>query len=256
MLLHSPVTTEGLANSFNGWQPDNSGLLEVAATTPDFDLARFVGAMAGSSTWEVVASTDGLVAVVKEEPSADRLDFSRKSGYFGLHTDGTTRIPEIVMLHCVDPGNDPEVFPTVFADTREMIRTMRERGQGGLMDGVIFRYNQRNGAVHRRPLIQPHPVTGEDIMNIGLTPECGLEPAEGSGISPAEADALYAELVELGQDSLSLVHHWKAGELVAYDNVAYVHGRGLSPDIQPDATRTMHRTWLSRVALNDQGRPA
>ena len=91
----------------------------------DLDIESFVRLLSESKVLVPIASSDGIISHVKENPEADISDYSRSSRYFLLHTDGQylPAVPEIVILHCVDAGATE--IPTVFADTKDIIDILR-----------------------------------------------------------------------------------------------------------------------------------
>lgn len=89
------------------------------------------------------------------------------------------------------------------------------------------------------PMIGRHPVTGEDVL---LANEMHTDRV--LGLDEADSEAVLAEVFAvLYADDNCYTHHWRAGDLVLWDNIALQHGR-------PAWDRTEART-MQRVALGN-----
>jgi taurine dioxygenase len=82
-----------------------------------------------------------------------------------------------------------------------------------------------------------HRITGEPVVMAGeMHTDCVL------GLAPDESEALLAELfAHLYAPTNVYEHHWAAGDLVIWDNLALQHGRPAFPD---DEERTLQRVVL------------
>lgn len=241
------LSTEEFVDLLKGPEFRQSGFWQRLPV--DFHDESFLRSIA-SSPFETVESTDeGAISVVKEALGYHERDFSRKSGFFGLHTDGMyyPQVPEIGILYCVDAGSGS--FPTVFVDTRQLVEVMSRTIGIGKLQELDMIYTRKTNVKYPRPLLEPHPYTGEFVMNIGLTPQCRLVPKEGSSMTQEEADSLYRQLVQLSEGNLTIVHIWRDNDLVVFDNAVYVHGRGLpsGQTLQGDSERELKRIWLTRT---------
>ena len=73
-----------------------------------------------------------------------------------------------------------------------------------------------------RPVIIPHPRTGEPILYIS-----DMQTARIVGMDQPDSDAtLSALFAELYRDDRIYRHHWNNGDLVIWDNIALQHARG------------------------------
>ena len=92
----------------------------------------------------------------------------------------------------------------------------------------------------RRPLVIPHPSTGEPILYISE-----MQTARIEGLAREDSDALLEQLfAALYAPSNVYEHRWNQGDLVIWDNIALQHARcdltGMSPRV------------LQRVAVADK----
>jgi taurine dioxygenase len=93
-----------------------------------------------------------------------------------------------------------------------------------------------------RPVLWPHPVTGEEILFI-----FELYTARIDGLPQAESDALVEELFARLYDEEHVQEHvWKNGDFVMWDNLALQHGRA--------ELRTVRRRTLRRMTAGS-GKP-
>lgn len=67
----------------------------------DMDPELMLGALVTSDELEPIASSDGLISHVRENPSAHAADNSGSSRYYSLHTDGQylPTVPEMAVLY-------------------------------------------------------------------------------------------------------------------------------------------------------------
>ncbi len=247
------LSTEEFVDLLKGPGFEKSGFWQ--ALPVDFDDSAFLRSIA-TSPFQIVDSTDeGAISIVKEASGYHERDFSRKSGFFGLHTDGMyyPEVPELGILYCVNAGKGS--FPTVFVDTRQLVGTISECIGAEKLQELDMVYTRKTNIEYTRPLLEMHPYTGEFVMNIGLTPQCRLVPGKGINMTQEEANALYRQLVQLAEDNLTIVHTWSDNDLVMFDNAVYVHGRGLpnSQSLDGDSERELKRIWLTRKLLPQHG---
>ncbi|OGI95456.1 hypothetical protein A2917_02765 [Candidatus Nomurabacteria bacterium RIFCSPLOWO2_01_FULL_42_17] len=217
----------------------------------DLDAESFIKLLSESEILTPIASSDGIISHVKESPEAGASDYSRSSRYFGLHTDGQylTKVPEIVVLHCVDAGTSD--IPTVFGDTKDIIDILRNTSQLEEAKEYEFLFRKKEGLEFVRPLLEKRYQNDELIMNIAVaSPKCCLRPLPGSSKTQEDADKFYDLLGEIAEKNLKIIPHtWKKNSAIVFDNLRLIHGRGLlehknlgTHDIQ----RHLHRIWVSR----------
>lgn len=217
----------------------------------DLDPVAFIGSLSVGNVFMPIASSDGTVSHVRENPLASAADNSATSRYFSLHTDGKylPEVPEMVVLHCVDPGTSE--IPTVFVDTKDIIDTLQgiDRLDEAKEYDLVFR--NKDGIDFVRPLLEINPKNGEPVMNIAIaSPQCHLRPLADSDRTQANANKFYDLLEKIAEaDIPTSLHIWKKSDAVVFDNLRLVHGRGL-PEHKTletsDFQRHLHRIWLSR----------
>lgn len=219
----------------------------------EFNPEQFSQLTKESYPWYILESSDGPVSHVFEDPRADTKDHSHTNKYFGLHTDGQylDEVPPQCLLYSVDAGSGNT--PTVFADSRHLVQELYRTG--AIEDAMQFDfvYTKKEGARFRRPLIEINPLTGEEVMCVvGRSGPIRLVPSHESLKTEKEGDSFLDELSQLAASSLELVvHHWRTQQMVAFDNLSLVHGRGLSEreEVSPDTRRHLIRMWVGREAL-------
>jgi taurine dioxygenase len=89
------------------------------------------------------------------------------------------------------------------------------------------------------PMVRVHPETGRKALYVG-GPQHG-----GSivGMAPEDSEAFLNELRKHAtRQAHSYVHHWKAGDLVVWDNRCTMHCA--MPFNEKDHRRIMHRTQI------------
>jgi len=91
------------------------------------------------------------------------------------------------------------------------------------------------GTVH--PLVAIHPETGRRALYLGRRRNAYIE-----GMTLEESDALLDEVwAHATRDQFAWRHHWRAGDLVLWDNRCTMHRRDA---FDPGARRVMHRTQI------------
>jgi taurine dioxygenase len=89
------------------------------------------------------------------------------------------------------------------------------------------------------PVVRVHPATGRKSLYLGGEVISGVQ-----GMAPDEGIGLMRELLAFAtQDEFTYCHHWRAGDLVVWDNRCTVH-RGSKYDTER-YRRRMHRTTLA-----------
>ena len=217
----------------------------------DLDPVAFMGHVSVGKVLTPIASSDGTVSHVRENPLASAGDNSATSRYFSLHTDGKylAEVPEMVVLHGVDPGTSE--IPTVFVDTKDIIDTLQGIDRLDEAKGYDLIFRNKDGVDFVRPLLEVNPNNGEPVMNIAIaSPQCHLRPLAGSGRPQADADQFYDLLERIVEEGINTTSHtWRKNDAVVFDNLRLIHGRGL-PEHKilqtSDFKRHLHRIWLSR----------
>ncbi len=203
-----------------------------------------------NSSLSMVESSDGFISNVRETPNANPLDHSKSSGYFLMHTDGQylPKVPEMVVLHCVDPGTSE--MPTVFLDTQDILDILKKNNKLDEAQEYQFVFKNKKGIEFRRPLIEGHPITKEPLMNIAIaSPQCRLEVLPTSSKTQENADEFYKMIGETVEKELKYTPYtWKKNDTIVFDNLRLVHGRGMSENSNPssvDNQRHLYRIWLN-----------
>lgn len=91
-------------------------------------------------------------------------------------------------------------------------------------------YDSSTAAPHQvRPVIIPHPRTGEPVLYVGY-----MQTSRIVGMDKAQSDATLAALFgELYREDRVYRHRWNKGDLVIWDNIALQHSRGDLTGISP-----------------------
>lgn len=129
-------------------------------------------------------------------------------------------------------------------DTLEVKQDITYTAGGQLRDGFTPVTDVRKcpGAIH--PLVRTHPDTGRNALYLGRRRNAYL-----LGLEVAESEALLDELWQHAtQDFLTWHHHWRAGDVVVWDNRCVMHHRD---PFDAGARRIMHR-----AQARDEARPA
>jgi taurine dioxygenase len=109
----------------------------------------------------------------------------------------------------------------------------------GFADGFASR-DEIPGAVH--PLVCRHPATGRPVLYLGR-----LENAYIVELPDDESEALLDELwSHTTKPENSLAHHWRAGDILMWDNRCTMHRRD---DFNQNTRRIMHRSQVQGTAM-------
>jgi alpha-ketoglutarate-dependent taurine dioxygenase len=130
------------------------------------------------------------------------------------HTDGLLREtpPRFTLFYAVEApeqGGD-----TLFADARALYAQLDEEDRAALegLECVL-----PTGTRH--PLVKAHPVTGVPALYANLAATVGIV-----GVERSSAQRLFAQLSELYETERNAYrHHYRAGDLVIWDNEAVAH---------------------------------
>ncbi|MDP3705033.1 MAG: TauD/TfdA family dioxygenase [Legionellaceae bacterium] len=218
-----------------------------------FDVKLFIECVKQSNHIKIAPSTDGVISHVQDNDIANALDHSSSSKYFGWHIDGQylARVPEIVLLYCIDPGN--QNIKTIFADSYSLIKILRRRELLDTAKEFDFIYRKQNeGKDYRLSLINKHPITGDEVIFVGdYSPVIKLVPKIDSNKTLQDAKDFHSILADMVSNELHYkVVEWESGQMIVFDNIRLLHGRG-EPEgkykNRKDPARHLLRIWLNRI---------
>jgi alpha-ketoglutarate-dependent taurine dioxygenase len=174
-------------------------------------------------------------------------------GNYFWHTDKSYHaVPSLMtMLHAVElpPAGGDTQFANMVLAYRALPDAMKARLTGlraihsweasrlasGSKPASEAENHERPPVSH--PIVRTHPETGEKALYIGTHAAGGVE-----GMDLDEGKALLAELLaHATQDQFVYTHHWRAGDLVMWDNRALLH-RALANYEMGRHRRVLHRT--------------
>jgi taurine dioxygenase len=96
------------------------------------------------------------------------------------------------------------------------------------------------GASH--PIIRTHPESGRPVLFLGRRRNAYVD-----GLPLADSEALLDTLWSHATDpAFTWHHHWRAGDLLLWDNRAVLHRRD---PFDESARRIMHRTQIKGTAV-------
>jgi alpha-ketoglutarate-dependent taurine dioxygenase len=245
-----PLSTSAFYEELIGIDFNQEGP-RIRTYSVELDPASLIGSLSVSNVLMSIESSDGAVSHVRDNPAAGTADNSASSRYFFLHTDGKylQEVPEMVVLHCVDPGTSE--IPTVFVDTKDIMDVLQKTDRLDEARGYEFIFRNKGGINFVRPLIEINPVNSESVMNIAVgSPQCHLRPQDDSDRTQREADEFYDLLEAIVEEDVPIASHtWRRNDAVVFDNSRLIHGRGLAEHKSleiSDVQRHLHRIWLSR----------
>ena len=222
-------------------------------------VETIMDAATSSRRWKLISSSDGEISIVENRRIAQ--DYSANAAYFALHTDGLhyESPPQFAMLHCENAGTLS--VPTFFLDTTRLLERLSRRDREAVE--VLRRLDQvfigRGGRECRRPMIEINPLDSAEVMNITFG-RAYLRPArhvDGTGDEPHQAEtvAAFQRVLQQVEEMGLSTHDWSSGDLIAWDNHRFVHGRGNAVGSEG---RRLIRAWLSPKEFRSQssGRPS
>jgi alpha-ketoglutarate-dependent taurine dioxygenase len=221
----------------------NDSLLSIESVALDCDA--FAERISYVAPLRIVQSSDGVVSTVQDSDSTGR-DFSRQSGVFELHTDGLYHhwVPDLVLLYCISAGNSG--IPTTFVDTHLVMKALAATGRASALDEIEMVYTGRDGGEYPRSLVEAHPLTAKSIINLGA--RVYFRSKAGSALSGKGVVQVMHEFFEQLDSAPRYTHHWAKGDAVLFDNLRYVHGRGVSTvSGHGRCDRQLKRVWLART---------
>ena len=103
---------------------------------------------------------------------------------------------------------------------------------------TFARYDRDAVPHHAHPVFRKHPETGRTAVYV-----CPLMTEEIIGMDAAESEAVLAEIYAIqGRDAFVYEHHWRAGDMVMWDNRCLLHAR---TDFPRDQRRLLRRVTIS-----------
>ncbi len=160
--------------------------------------------------------------------------------------------PKASVLHALEvpPSGGDTSFCTMYGAWESLPDDLRERAlrlrvkhdgtynSGGyLRAGVTASDDPRTAPGTLHPLVCVHPETGRRHLYLGRRRNAWLE-----GLPLDESNQLLDHIwTAATADALTWRHHWRAGDLVLWDNRCVMHRRDA---FDPDARRVMHRTQI------------
>src|SRR3954452_5498678 len=215
------------------------------------DLSRELGEVAVVPTGE--HRRPEIQTITLDPAKSNALLVSYRQGNFHWHIDGATQeVPQkatFLSAQAVDPAGGDTEFATTYAAYEALPEDERQR-LADLQVVHSFAAAQRlanpdpsdeERAAWDRVPTRVHPLVwahrdGRKSMLLGATAETVV------GWQQDEARTLLDHLLEWStQPQFVLRHHWRAGDLVVWDNTGMLH-RALP--FEPSSVRLLHRTTL------------
>lgn len=163
-------------------------------------------------------------------------------------------VPGAVFYQCLDAPATEQGGETVFCDTSSVMEQVTSAELAAwCVTEIAYRTEVRSlhGGMKRRPLVDEHPVTGDNILRFDEPSDwdmAGANPAsieiyqDGQALSPVDASRFLEEFVPgLYQEGVTYVHRWRPGDFLFSDNHALLHGRR---SFEEGAQR-----WLRRIQI-------
>jgi alpha-ketoglutarate-dependent taurine dioxygenase len=208
----------------------------------DFDPLTFIE-LINDTKFRIVSNSEGKVSQV--EQGDDSRDLSRSVGNFDYHSDGLYHpiIPQFGLLFCKKQG--ARKATTRFSDSLSALNSLKHNESIEVLRKLDTVYINKSGIQYSQPLVQKHPLTGDEILVLGsrafLRPR--YKNAAVSGL-PTLRDISFVSnmLYEAIDSSFTHEQRWKDGDLIIFDNYRFLHCRH-SPE--PDFNRQLLRIWLN-----------
>ena len=211
--------------------------------------------VAATIRFSVENTSDGPISIVEDRKLEGPPDWSANLTYFAPHTDGAyyKHVPEFVILYCLDPGQ--QQTPTVFLDTVKALDHVRENHPAHYR--VLRRLEQvfvrNNGRECSRPVIETHPITGREVVNITLGRAFVRPLGYPANIAEMPHQQEMVEAVAALTNALwqSKVYEqqWEKGALLLWDNNTLIHGR---MEGSGNSSRRLVRIWLRDNVVHKQ----
>lgn len=177
------------------------------------------------------------------------------SGPLAWHSDlAFTEEPfEAISLHAVEvqDGKSWTAFANGITTLRDLEPELRAQLEGRDAVTVLSMIQTHRAVTYEtpdflpqqtRPLVIPHPHTGEPILYINE-----MQTARIEGLPRAESDALLTQLFDrLYAEDTVYRHHWNNGDVVVWDNIALQHARS---DLTGCHPRRMQRIVCARKSF-------
>lgn len=199
-----------------------------------------------------------LLGVNKFRPDGSLDQAIYRRGAEDWHTDGAYdadpfKATQLYALAVPSRGGDT-LFASAYAACEALPETLRQRlagvrgafTYGGRRRAVaLLNEEDRNRPPAFHPILRTHPETGRTALYFDPGKILFLE-----GIDPAESDALIDELTaRMIQPEATCRHHWRAGDIVIWDNrCAYHKAAG---DYPPEEDRIHWRVTIKQDTADD-----
>lgn len=162
-------------------------------------------------------------------------------------------VPGVLFFQCLEaPG--PGGGETLFCDTNSVLAQVNSAELAAWCATEMAcpcETRTLHGGEKRRPLVDQHPVTGEQILRFDEPMEMEMvdgEPAElriyqdRQALSAAESSRFLQGIVpRLYQESVCYVHEWRDCDFILADNHALLHGRRA---LGPSGRRRLQRVHI------------
>ena len=157
------------------------------------------------------------------------------------------------LLYAIEPTRDGG--HTVFADMYAALDTLADDLKAAIAGREVMQVYNYLPTVrvaadddpakydhYVQPAVIVHPVTGRRALYINQLMSARIE-----GLAAADSAAVLAAIrAHLDQPELSYEHHWRAGDLMMWDNYCTCHAR---TDFPPDQTRLLRRCTVAGEVL-------
>jgi alpha-ketoglutarate-dependent taurine dioxygenase len=170
------------------------------------------------------------------------------------HTDMSylSNPPKASVLYALEvpPSGGDTSFCSMYAAWEQLPEALRVRADGlrvkhdgtynsggYVRQGVTPTDDPRTAPGTLHPLVYVHPETGRRALYLGRRRNAYLE-----GLPLDESEALLDDIwAEATRETWTWRHHWRAGDLVLWDNRCTMHRRDA---FDPASRRVMHRTQI------------
>ena len=165
--------------------------------------------------------------------TGDAQNYIYTNGAVPFHWDGAFvgRVPHIIFFHCIQASPAEHGGETEFCNTVELLANASDSDLLERMQSAQVTYSTEKlahyGGSFQSPLLDRHPVTGEQIIRFAEPVE-DLNPVhlEIDGIPEAEQAEFISQMSsQLHDQRWCLTHSWQDGDVVLADNHALLHGR-------------------------------
>jgi alpha-ketoglutarate-dependent taurine dioxygenase len=202
--------------------------------------ARRFGDLLESETGYVLeaAARDPAQGLELEDEALKDGLFSRTATPFHWDRVYGRPVPGTLFYQCLaapEPGQGGE---TIFCDTSAVMSRVTSTDLAAwCATEIAYRAEMRtqHGGMKRRPLVDEHPVTGDNILRfdeptdwhiVNSCPDAIEIYQDGQAISQVDASNFLEEFIPgLYHEGVVYAHRWNAGDFIFADNHALLHGR-------------------------------